>query len=170
MKIVAIRDDFKCAVLEPGDEALLFAAKKLAYTDENSDDLLTPLRARILENLNTEGPAYYREFLEYPYHADFVLLDGNDDVQGYAGLDWDEEDATADFEGAHIHSTLRGRHLVDLFYEARENHVRDNTTCRRMLLQTRPDNTASQRAAVRNGFERTTHASKNGDLTFEKHI
>ncbi|MEZ5919341.1 MAG: GNAT family N-acetyltransferase [Alphaproteobacteria bacterium] len=168
MKIVGIKNEFRCAVLEPaesGDLEVLFKAKHLLYSDDNKD--IEHNKREVLSAMEAEGSALFYNLFHDSRNTFFVLLREPDEIVGSVEIFNDRASKTAFFEASHVVSTLRGQRLINLLYETCEQYVLQNTDYTRIRLETKADGNASKNSAVRNGFVQTDVTSE-GHLIFEK--
>lgn len=168
MKIMTVRDKFRCAALESGELPLFFEAKKVAYTDPDNPDIAHK-RDKVLPAMQAEGLPYFEGIFSDPRNTAFILLNDRNDIVGSANILLNETGSKAEFQAHHILSALRGQRLIDLFYTAAEQHLRQHTQCQKITLWTTPENTSSQKAAIRNGYLRNGTNQRNCFI-FEKHL
>ncbi|MCB0448177.1 MAG: GNAT family N-acetyltransferase [Gelidibacter sp.] len=144
---------------------IYFQGRKIHYQDPKNKEV-EHNREQILNAMKIEGADYFSLNFEDVSQAHFILYDA-DKIIGSAELWYD--DNIAQFSSGHVSSEYWGNHLSDLLYEAREAFISKGTTCKKLSLKIRPDNIASQKAAVRNGFMQTNLTSEN-KWEFEKKL
>ncbi len=171
MKIMSVKNEFKCVVLEPAfpfsDILELFKARKVFY--EDPDNFLADMddRKLMLDVQRIEGPDLYSGDFFNPEGAEFILYKNNTQIVGSASLKITESLGEASFLSGYVQSSHRGKRLADLFYEARETYVREHSTCSLLSMWIDPENLSSRKAAERNGFK---YARLNGmaKMVYEK--
>ena len=168
MKVLSVKENFRCVVLDNKNSEELeiyLQGRQLHYKDPKNKDVAHN-REQVLNAIKTEGAGYFSLNFEDRAQAHFILLD-KEKIIGSAEL-W-HDDNIAEFSSGHVSSDYWGNHLSDLLYQARENFISIRTRCSKMLLKTKSNNVASQKAALRNGFV-YTNKDKDDFLLFEKTI
>jgi RimJ/RimL family protein N-acetyltransferase len=165
MQVMSIRGEFRCVVLDAkisSELEIYFQGRQLHYEDARNKEV-EHNRLQVLNAHKTEGAEYYNLNFEDPFQAHFILYH-IDKIVGSAEVYHTNEVAV--FESGHVCSDYWGEHLADLLYEARESYVRTRTQCTKASLSTKPDNIASQNAALRNGFSYA--GTNNENFIYEK--
>lgn len=159
---------FKCITLQPSSPAdlgTLFNAKMQAYEEGNPD--VTRDRDEIFGVMREGGPEFWREHLDDPVKTFFAVVDDANSVVGSAQMSVINQGKGAYFSNHHIGMQYRGQGLIDLLYQAAEDRARALQGCETIELVVPPHNQASQKAALRNGYD-LKYEIPNGYLLFEK--
>ena len=132
---------------------------------------------RMKDAIRSSGAEYWSFLFEEPQVKHFVLLekDGGQPI-GVSHLSIEQSahgGSCAAFESSHILSSFRGYGLSQLLYQARLNYLQAETDCSLARVCVSPKNTASAKAAERNGFC-FSHQENGGDGGFvnvyERHV
>lgn len=170
METVKINEQFQCVALGAGDLEAFREALSHSYSNDNSA-MSDFVRARGKERLENPNDPFIRNWLLNPDYKIFVLYENatanTRKFVGTAALRYMPEIGSGELCNAYIAPEYRGQKLIDIFYEARENDLMLKGKFTTAQTRISADNTASQNAALRNGFTPTSQ-EVDGQIIFEK--
>lgn len=114
--------------------------------------------AGIMAGKDLDAPETYAALFDHTINTDSFMMFGlwrGDAMIGQSSICFLEDGKTALLAGSEIADAYRGQRLVDHFYSARMQYLKNIGFSGDIRTTIRPDNEPSQKAARRNGFEDT---------------